>query len=171
MHGTLIGEGPERAAIEGQISASGLNQCISLLGQVSNAEVFNHLRSAHLLVSTSVGEPYGRSIAEAMAVGTPAVCHRSGGPAEFVTHEKDGLLVGETTAAAYASAILPVVASPAGWEFLAEGAVRKAADWRSEDHIQRMRLKFGARRTETRKHERESSWPSGGGYAYYGITA
>ncbi len=67
-----------------------------------------------------------------MAVGTPAVCHRSGGPAEFVTHEKDGLLVGETTAAAYASAILPVVASPAGWEFLAEGAVRKAADWRSE---------------------------------------
>jgi glycosyltransferase involved in cell wall biosynthesis len=132
VRGTLIGEGSERAAIEEQIAASGLTECISLLGPVSNSEVFEHLRASHLLVSTSVGEPYGRGIAEAMAVGTPAVCHRSGGPAEFVTHEKDGLLVGEVTATAYASAILQVVASAARWESLAEGALRTAADWKSE---------------------------------------
>jgi glycosyltransferase involved in cell wall biosynthesis len=132
VSGTLIGEGSERAAIEEQIAGSGLTEHISLLGQVSNLEVFGHLRASHLLVSASVGEPYGRGIAEAMAVGTPAVCHRSGGPAEFVSHEKDGLLVSELTAVAYASAILQVLASTTRWESLAAGAVRTAADWKSD---------------------------------------
>jgi len=132
VSGTLIGDGSERAAIEAQIAASGLTECISLLGQLANAEVFGHLRASHLLLSASVGEPYGRGIAEAMAVGTPAVCHRSGGPAEFVTHEKDGLLVGEMNVAAYANAILQVMASDKRWELLAEGAIQTAAAWKSE---------------------------------------
>jgi len=132
VSGTLIGEGSERAALEEQIAVRGLAEHIQLLGQVSNAEVFGHLRASHLLVSSSLGEPYGRGIAEAMAVGTPAVCHRSGGPAEFVTHEKDGLLVGEMDVAAYADVILPIVASTNRWEALAEGAARTAAGWKSE---------------------------------------
>jgi len=132
VSGTLIGDGSERAAIEEQIAASGLTEYISLLGQVSNVDVFGHLQASHLLVSASVGEPYGRGIAEAMAVGTPVVCHRSGGPAEFVTHQKDGLLVGEMTATAYASAILQVLHSATRWGSLAEGAIRTAADWKSD---------------------------------------
>ncbi|HKO47027.1 MAG TPA: glycosyltransferase family 4 protein [Polyangiaceae bacterium] len=132
VRGTLIGEGSERAAIEELIAASGLAEHICLLGQVSNADVFDHLRASHLLLSASVGEPYGRGIAEAMAVGTPAVCHRSGGPSEFVTHDQDGLLIDEMSAAAYATAILRVVASPSSWESLAEGALRTAARWKSE---------------------------------------
>lgn len=130
--GTLIGEGSERAAIEAQLAAMGLAEHVRLLGQVSNVDVFGHLRAAHLLVSASVGEPYGRGIAEAMAVGTPAVCHRSGGPAEFVTHERDGILIPEMSAAAYARAIHGVMASPTRWESLAEGAARTAASWKGE---------------------------------------
>lgn len=132
VSGTLIGEGSERTALEELIAARGLGEHVRLLGQVSNAEVFAHLRASHLFVSASVGEPYGRSIAEAMAVGTPAVCHRSGGPAEFVTHEHDGLLIAERTAAAYAGAIVPIVASTTHWEMLAAGAARTAAGWKSD---------------------------------------
>lgn len=132
VSGTLIGEGSERAAIQEQIAATGLAEHICLLGQVSNADVFAHVRAAHLLLSASFGEPYGRGIAEAMAVGTPAVCHRSGGPAEFVTHDKDGLLIPELSAAAYASAIHRVLVSPTLWQALSEGALRTAAGWKSE---------------------------------------
>lgn len=132
VSGTLIGEGSERAAIQEQIAATGLAEHICLLGQVSNVDVFAHVRAAHLLLSASFGEPYGRGIAEAMAVGTPPVCHRSGGPAEFVTHEKDGLLIPEMSAAAYASAIDRVLASPTLWQSLSEGAVQTAAGWKSE---------------------------------------
>jgi len=132
VSGTVIGEGDERAALEELIAESGLAEHIHLLGRVPNDEVFAHLRAAHLLLSASVGEPYGRGIAEAMAVGTPTVCHHSGGPAEFVSHEKDGLLVRELTAAAYADAIMPIAVSTSRWESLAEGAVRTAAAWKSE---------------------------------------
>lgn len=130
--GTMIGDGVERAAVEELSAARGLGEHVRMLGKVPNAEVFGHLRTSHLLVSTSVGEPYGRGIAEAMAVGIPAACHRSGGPAEFITSGEDGLLAGELTAAAYANAIAPVVADPARWDALAAGAARTAADWRSE---------------------------------------
>jgi hypothetical protein len=49
-----------------------------------------------------------------------------------VTHEKDGLLVGEMNVAAYANAILQVMASDKRWELLAEGAIQTAAAWKSE---------------------------------------
>lgn len=132
VRGSLIGEGSERTALEELIASRGLAEHIQLLGQVSNGEVFTHLRAAHLFVSASVGEPYGRGIAESMAVGTPVVCHRSGGPAEFITHDNDGLLVSEGSAAAYADTILPKIASVSRWEALAEGATRTAALWKSE---------------------------------------
>jgi len=130
--GTIIGDGAERAAVEELIAARGLGEYVRMLGKVPNAEVFGHLRTSHLLVSASVGEPYGRGIAESMAVGTPCACHRSGGPAEFITAGADGLLAGELTAAAYADEIAPVAADPARWDALAAGAARTAAGWRSE---------------------------------------
>lgn len=130
--GTMIGDGMERKVVEGLISARGLGEYVRLLGKVPNAEVFGHHRSSHLLVSTSVGEPYGRGIAEAMSVGTPAVCHRSGGPAEFISTGEEGLLVGNLSPIAYADEIAPVVADPAQWEALSVGAARKAAGWRGE---------------------------------------
>ena len=49
-----------------------------------------------------MGEPYGHSIVEAMSIGTPCICHDSGGPAEIIENEVDGLLVKELTAKAFA---------------------------------------------------------------------
>jgi len=132
VSGTLVGNGPEPAAIEKQIAENGLAQHISLRGAVSNAEVFALVRASHALVSASYGEPYGRGIAEAMAVGTPAVCHRSGGPAEFISDGKNGVLVNEMTASAFVSAALPLLASPAHWDSLSEAALRTAANWKGE---------------------------------------
>jgi glycosyltransferase involved in cell wall biosynthesis len=130
--GTLIGDGAERMVVEELIAARGLGEYVRMLGKVPNVEVFGHLRSSHLLVSASVGEPYGRGIAEAMAVGTPAACHRSGGPSEFITPGTDGLLVGELSPAAFAEEIAPITADAARWEALSAGAARTAVGWRSE---------------------------------------
>ena len=131
-HGTVIGDGTEWALVQELIATRGLGEHIRMLGKIPNAEVFGHLRASHILVSTSIGEAYGRGIAEAMAVGTPPTCHRSGGPAEFITNGADGLLIGELTAAAFADQIVPLAAEPALWNELATGAARTAADWRSD---------------------------------------
>ncbi len=46
-----------------------------------------------ILVLPSLQEPFGRSIIEAMALGTPVIASRVGGVPEILTHEQDGLLV------------------------------------------------------------------------------
>jgi len=129
---TLVGEGPERPAVEAYCAEHGLEDVVCFKGKIPNAEVERHLRDADLLVSTSVGEPYGRSIVEAMSVGVPCICHDSGGPAEIIEHEVDGLLVQEFNAKAFAEAIARVYANPQLWQRLSENAARKAKNWTSE---------------------------------------
>ncbi len=138
VEGWLVGDGPERAGLEAFRAAHGLEEVLHFAGKVPNEEVYARLAQADLLISTSLGEPYGRSIVEGMAVGTPPVCHRSGGPAQFVEHGRDGLLVDDLTASAFVRAIADLYAHPARWQSLSEGARLKAATWTSEAIIGRL---------------------------------
>ena len=130
--GIILGDGPERKALEAWSAEVGMKFALCFKGKVPNSEVYREMTGADFLVSLSQGEPYGRGIAEAMAVGTPAICHRSGGPADFIEDGQDGLLVNELTAAAYADRIERARVAPGAWERLSTGASRKAQDWRSE---------------------------------------
>jgi glycosyltransferase involved in cell wall biosynthesis len=136
--GVVLGDGPERGALEAYCAQNGMNFAICFTGKVPNMEVFQHLRESHFLVSTSHGEPYGRGIAEAMAVGTPAVCHRSGGPADFVADGEDGLLVDKLTGPAYAARIAEAIQGQEPWKTLSNNARCKAQDWRSEVVLTRL---------------------------------
>ena len=137
--GTLLGDGPERKALEAYCAQVGMKNAVCFLGKVPNSEVYQRLAEADFLVSASHGEPYGRSIAEAMSVGTPAVCHHSGGPADFIEDGCNGLLVRELTAVAYAERIGQILADPDAGKRLSQNAQRKAREWRSEvvlDHLE-----------------------------------
>jgi glycosyltransferase involved in cell wall biosynthesis len=140
--GTIIGDGDQRSVVEELIAARELGNHVHLLGKLANSEVFRHLRASHLLVSASVGEPYGRGIAEAMAVGTPCVCHRSGGPSEFITNNQDGLLVNELTPSAFTEAILPVAADPDFWNRLSTESLQTATGWRPDVVLEAMEDAF-----------------------------
>ena len=130
--GTLLGDGSERPALEAYCAAQGLKDAICFRGKVPNSIVYEALSEADFLVSTSVGEPYGRGIAEAMSVGTPAICHCSGGPADFIGDGHDGLLVNELTADAYAARLQATLSAPGRWNWLSASAGSKAQQWRTE---------------------------------------
>ena len=138
VNGTVIGDGPERKNLDEYVQARGLNAAIQFLGKLPNAEVFRHLAQADLLVSTSVGEPYGRGIAEAMSVGTPCICHRSGGPADFIEHGGDGLLVESLSPECYSQILRSVHDNPGVWESLSLNALRKAENWSSKAVLDRL---------------------------------
>jgi glycosyltransferase involved in cell wall biosynthesis len=89
------------------------------------------LNESHLLLSTAIGEPYGRNIVEAMSVGTPVIAHRSGGPAEIIAHDIDGWLVDESTPEAFAKAVAHFI-EPHNWSRLSHAAHAKALQWRPE---------------------------------------
>ena len=136
--GIILGDGPERERLQADCARLGMDRAICFVGKVPNAEVYRRVSEADFLVSLSQGEPYGRGITEAMSVGTPAVCHRSGGPTDFIKDGEDGLLVDELTADAYATRIQSALRTPDNWGRLSVNATRKAEGWRSDVVLSRL---------------------------------
>jgi len=136
VSGTVLGDGPERARIENFSKSNTLP--IRFLGKVPNDEVYDHLKDADYLMSASMGEPYGRGIAEAMAVGIPCICHRSGGPADFITDCLDGLLVEYLCADSFAARLETAISKPDDWNILSANARLKAEHWKSETVLDRL---------------------------------
>ena len=95
----LVGDGPMREDLEERAAA---DPRVSLVGAV--ADVAPHLRTAHVLVQTSVTEGLPGVIMEAAALGVPAVAFDVGGTRELVVDGVTGILVpdGDTEAMAQA---------------------------------------------------------------------
>jgi glycosyltransferase involved in cell wall biosynthesis len=79
-------------------------------------------RALDVLVNASVAEPFGRSVLEAMASGTPVVATRSGGIPEFVEDGVTGVLVPPGDDRALADALDRVLGNEALRHRLAEAA-------------------------------------------------
>jgi len=137
--GTIIGNGSDRVTLEEYCKTQNILSYIKFLGKIPNTEVYQQLASADFLLSASLGEPYGRSIVEAMSVGTPAICHKSGGPADFIEHEVNGLLVSELEPIQYAEAIIRH-STPVTWQKLSEGALASAQEWTSKAVIDKLEI-------------------------------
>jgi glycosyltransferase involved in cell wall biosynthesis len=88
----LVGDGPERAAVEATIDAGGMTANVSLTGRVD--EIWPHLADADVFVLASPAEALGIAIMEAMAAGLPVVATGSGGIPELVTPGITGELFG-----------------------------------------------------------------------------
>lgn len=94
----LVGDGPDRDALERQVRQRGVADRVTFFGHRSRDQVIEHLKHADLLVAPSVPSSDGRRegipvvLIEAMASGVPVVASRLSGIPELVQHEKTGLL-------------------------------------------------------------------------------
>lgn len=100
---SLVGDGPDRPAIEAQLERLGLIQSVRLLGDRS--DVPELLAASDVFVCSSRSEGMPVSILEAMAVGLPVVASAVGGVPELVDHGHTGLLVGPGTVDALTDAL------------------------------------------------------------------
>jgi glycosyltransferase involved in cell wall biosynthesis len=87
-----------------------LDEQIDFLGE--REDVPTVLRALDLLLLPSWEEPFGRAVIEAMAMGTPVAATAVGGPAEILTHGRDGLLLPPRDPEAWARALAPLLADP-----------------------------------------------------------
>lgn len=88
----IIGDGPQKVALQTKIEQLHLTDKVKLLGAMPRNKVQECLADAHAFVLLSQSETFGVSYIEAMAMGLPVVATDCGGPADFVNH-KNGLLV------------------------------------------------------------------------------
>ena len=83
----MIGDGPDRAMLEGLIEEHGLEDCVELSGWVDQGEVGNLLRRSDVFVFPSIRELGAGVVVEAMAAGLPSVVVDYGGPGGLINDE------------------------------------------------------------------------------------
>jgi len=90
---TLVGDGPERSALEASARALGIAEQVVFAGFAGQDEVFAHLRQSDVLVLPSLAEGVPVSLMEAMACGLPVIATYVGGVVELVEHDRTGQMV------------------------------------------------------------------------------
>lgn len=89
-HLDIYGEGEQKEELE--IVAEMLNMNIHINEPVS--DIFECYRNSSILISTSLFEPFGLVIPEAMSCGLPVIAYDCPyGPSAIITNETDGFLI------------------------------------------------------------------------------
>jgi glycosyltransferase involved in cell wall biosynthesis len=117
----VVGEGDDRARIEGLADSLGLRPHVMFTGRVSDAELvalYNRSDVFALPARTVItsheakGEGFGIVFLEAMAFGKPVVGPSYGAPTEFIRHGENGLLVNPDSETSVAEALVELLTNP-----------------------------------------------------------
>lgn len=109
----LIGDGPERRALEAQAAAAGLAQAVEFLGYRSQEAVADQLARADVFLLPSFAEGVPVVLMEALAASVPVVASRVAGVAELVDDGVSGYLAPPGDPYALADRIDALLSDPA----------------------------------------------------------
>lgn len=99
FHLQILGEGPERASLEAQISALGLEQHVTLLGFRENPYPF--MKSADCIVCASRYEGFSTVVTESLILGKPVVTTPCSGMDELLGNSEFGLITEDSVNGIY----------------------------------------------------------------------
>jgi glycosyltransferase involved in cell wall biosynthesis len=108
----LVGEGPERAALQARAAAAGLSDRVRLTGPGPHAQLPTYYGAADASVLASSREGWANVLLESMACGTPAIASDIPGNPEVVRAPEAGLILRENTAGGIAEAVRTLFADP-----------------------------------------------------------
>jgi glycosyltransferase involved in cell wall biosynthesis len=105
---TIAGHGPLMVELQALSSSLQLKN-ITWLPRLSRTEVRKEIAAHHAILSTSIIETFGLTVAEAQAMGKPVVVTDSGGVRDIVTQETG--IVTEGSSESFAKGILQLIQS------------------------------------------------------------
>jgi glycosyltransferase involved in cell wall biosynthesis len=109
----IVGDGPDRAALEAEARGRGLEGRMRWHGQLPQSAIVSLYRQASVVAMPSREEGLGLVAVEALLTGTPVVAYRSGGVAELIEDGITGILVETGNANALGGSINALIADPA----------------------------------------------------------
>ena len=109
----LVGDGPERAALQRQAGDLGIEQSVEFVGKVPNRMIPGLLnRATIVLIPSRSRESFSLVAVEAAQMGRPVVAAAAGGLREVVRAGETGLLVEMESPQAIATAVGTLLADP-----------------------------------------------------------
>ena len=141
----LVGDGPDRPALETRAARLGITERVEFLGQRTRSEVVQLLAASDVLVAPSVPTSGGKReglpvvIIEALASGIPVVASHLSGIPELVETDITGITVPPGDASAIADALRRLAADPALRRRLGRaGRARVEADYDLDANARRL---------------------------------
>ncbi len=107
----IVGDGPERGALEAQIANAGLSERVRLFGVRPHDDLPGLFAAADVFIHPSFSEGLANVWIESLACGTPIVISDVGGAREVVDNPAAGQIV-EPNAVAIAKAVSALLANP-----------------------------------------------------------
>lgn len=133
---TVVGDGPDRAALEAQSKDLGLSDRVTFLGYQSQTEVAALQTCHRLFVLPSFAEGLPVVLMEAMAAARPVITTRIAGVPELVQDGKSGILVPPGDQAALAKAIQKLCKSNALQDKMGQvGRAKVMADFAIDSEV------------------------------------
>jgi glycosyltransferase involved in cell wall biosynthesis len=117
--------------------ARSLDVRLHLHRAIDDTELAALYRNARCTLVVARGEPFGLSVLESLASGTPVVAVREGGPAEVVVEGRTGTFV-DATPVGIASGIERIMAAPGDFRPAALHAEIESGEWRWRDCVLRI---------------------------------
>lgn len=93
IRSTIIGEGPERGAMEKFLRRNGMQRDVTLPGRMTRQEIRETYRRADMFVAPATLESFGIAALEARCAGIPVIAMGESGIADFIVDGVDGALV------------------------------------------------------------------------------
>lgn len=147
----IAGEGEQRAALAARIREHGLDNQVTLVGAMTQAEVITLLNRATVFaLPCVVGQDGNRDglptvLLEAMALEVPMVSTRVTGIPEIIDHRETGLLVEERDAPGLAAALAELLETPAlRQQICARARVKVARQFNTAENVKQLKEYFRA---------------------------
>lgn len=122
----VIGEGPYREALEGEVKKLNLDGKIILTGRVEPGDLPPYYAAADVYVMSSTSEVKPLALLEAIASSLPVVAVRGAGASDTITHGEDGLLV-DNASEPFVSAVLELLGAPGLRKKMGDSAGKNSA--------------------------------------------
>lgn len=123
----LIGDGPERSAMERLAREQGVEGSTFFLGKIKETE--KALCSADVYLMTSEIESFGVSALEAMAAGVPVISSNTGGIPEVNIDNKTGFLSNVGNVTEMASNLMKLLMDEELYEIFSANASQRASEF------------------------------------------
>jgi glycosyltransferase involved in cell wall biosynthesis len=120
----IVGDGPERPALEALALELGIAERVTFTGALPHEQALLAIRAADLFLLTSRTEGLSHALLEAMQLGTPCIASEVGGNPEVIEDGADGLLVSYGDLDMLVGALLWLLDNPARRRAVARAARR-----------------------------------------------